>query len=137
MFNKFYIMKIVVAYDGSEHAKKALFFALKFLKKDDEIYLVTVVKEAPRSPEQKIIQGREEALEKQKEVTKELEGYKVTNEVIESQDVALALVEYCSKVNCDMIISGSRGLTGLKKAIMGSVSSDLLNKSKVPVLVVK
>lgn len=130
-------MKIVVAYDGSEHAKKALFFALKFLKKDDEIYLVTVVKEAPRSPEQKIIQGREEALEKQKEVTKELEGYKVTNEVIESQDVALALVEYCSKVNCDMIISGSRGLTGLKKAIMGSVSSDLLNKSKVPVLVVK
>jgi len=130
-------MKIVVAYDGSENAKRALFFVLKLIKKEDEINLVTVIKEAPRSPEQKIIQEREEALEKQKEVIKELEGYKVHSEILESADVAEAVIEYCNKINCDMIVTGSRGLTGLKKTILGSVSSSLVSKSKVPVLVVK
>jgi len=130
-------MKIIIAYDGSENAKRALFFTLKLIKKEDEINLVTVVKEAPRSPEQKIIQEREEAMEKQKEVIKDLEGYKVTTEVLESPDVTDALIEYCSKINCDLIVTGSRGLTGLKRTIMGSVSSSLISKSKVPVLVVK
>ncbi|BFH72761.1 universal stress protein [Sulfurisphaera javensis] len=130
-------MKILIAYDGSDHSKKAVFFTLNFIKKEDEIYLVTVIKEAPKSPEQKIIQAREEAEQKQKEVLKDLEGYKVTAEILESPDVSSALIEYCKKVNCNMIVTGSRGLTGLKKAILGSVSSELVSKSDIPVLVVK
>jgi len=137
LFAIFYIVKILVAYDGSDNSKKALFFILNLLRKEDEIYLVTVVKEAPKSPEQKIIQEREEAEEKQKQVLKDLEGYKVTTEILESPDVSSAIIEYCKKINCNMIVTGSRGLTGLKKVILGSVSSALVSKADVPVLVVK
>ena len=130
-------MKIVVAYDGSEYAKRALYFVLKLIKKDDEISLVTVIKETPSSPEQKTIKEREEAIEKHKEIIKELEGYKVNTAIIEGSDVADTIIEYCNKINCDLIVTGSRGLTGLKKTVLGSVSSSLVGKSKVPVLVVK
>jgi nucleotide-binding universal stress UspA family protein len=36
-----------------------------------------------------------------------------------------------------MIVTGSRGLSKIKRAILGSVSSELVAKSPVPVLVVK
>ncbi|TRM80385.1 universal stress protein, partial [Sulfolobus sp. D5] len=43
-------MKVVVAFDGSDRSKKALFFVIRLIKSDDEIHLVTVIKEAPKSP---------------------------------------------------------------------------------------
>ncbi|MFP3260037.1 MAG: universal stress protein [Sulfolobus sp.] len=130
-------MKYVVAYDGSEHSKKAINFLLKIAKKEDEIHIVTVVKEPPKSPEQKIIEERSKAEEEQKELMKILSEYNVKPMIEESLDVPDAIIQYCTRINCDMIITGSRGLTGLKKVIIGSVSSAIVNKSPVPVLVVK
>lgn len=130
-------MKVVIAYDGSDHAKKALFFALRLIRAEDEIHLVTVVKEAPKSPEQVIIQTERKAMEMQNEVVRELEGYKVVSKILESNDVADAILHYCNNIGCDLIVTGSRGLTGIKKAILGSVSSELVSKSNIPVLVVK
>ncbi|MEM3293340.1 MAG: universal stress protein, partial [Metallosphaera sp.] len=48
-----------------------------------------------------------------------------------------SIIDYCNKIECDLIVTGSRGLTGLKKVVLGSVSSSLVNKSSIPVLVVK
>ncbi|TRM80390.1 hypothetical protein DJ524_07805 [Sulfolobus sp. D5] len=73
----------------------------------------------------------------QNEVIKELEGYRVVSKILESNEVAEALIQYCNNIGCDLIVSGSRGLTGIKKAILGSVSSELVSKANVPVLVVK
>jgi Universal stress protein UspA and related nucleotide-binding proteins len=130
-------MKYVVAYDGSEYSKKAISFLPKILKKEDEVYLVTVVKEPPKSPEQKIIEERSKAEEVQKEIMKELSDFKVKADILESLDVPDAIIEYCSKIGCDIIVTGSRGLTGLKRIVLGSVSQAILNKSHVPVLVIK
>jgi nucleotide-binding universal stress UspA family protein len=130
-------MKVVLAYDGSDYSKKAVFFALRFLKKEDEIYLVTVVKEAPKSPEQVIIDSEEKAKRSIDEIKSELEGYNVKEKILESNDVADSLIGYCKEIGCDLIVTGSRGLTGLKKVIIGSVSSALVSKSPYPVLVVK
>lgn len=130
-------MKVIIAYDGSEHSKKALFFALKLLRKEDEMHLVTVIREAPKSPEQKIIENETKAKEMLESVKPELEGFKVNTKILESADVADAIIEYCKQIKCDMVITGSRGLTGLKKAILGSVSSALVSKADFPVLVVK
>ncbi|TRM76847.1 universal stress protein [Sulfolobus sp. A20-N-F6] len=130
-------MKVVVAFDGSDRSKKALFFVIRLIKSDDEIHLVTVIKEAPKSPEQVIIESEKKASEMQNEVIKELEGYRVVSKILESNEVAEALIQYCNNIGCDLIVSGSRGLTGIKKAILGSVSSELVSKANVPVLVVK
>ncbi|BCU69370.1 universal stress protein [Stygiolobus caldivivus] len=130
-------MRYVVAYDGSEHSRKAVMFLLKILKKEDEVHLVTVVKEPPKSPEQKIIEERSKAEEMQKEIQKDLSDFSVKLNILESLDVPEAVIEYCEKVNCDVIVTGSRGLTGLKKIVMGSVSEAILNKSHVPVLIIR
>jgi len=130
-------MKIVLAYDGSDYSKKALLYALKLMKEKDEIHVVTVVKEVPRSPEQVIVESETKAEKMLEEIKREIEGYSVKTKILEGSDVASALVEYCKKIECNMIVTGTRGLTGVKKAILGSVSSALVNKSDVPVLVIK
>ena len=40
-------------------------------------------------------------------------------------------------MNVDMVIIGSRGRGSVKGALLGSVSKYVLDKSKVPVLIVK
>ena len=39
--------------------------------------------------------------------------------------------------NCDLIVVGSRGLTGLKRLMLGSISNAVAAKASCPVLVVK
>lgn len=67
-------MKIVLAYDGSDHAKKALLFTLKLMREVDELYLVSVVKEIPRSPEQVILESSKKAEEALDAIKNEIEG---------------------------------------------------------------
>jgi nucleotide-binding universal stress UspA family protein len=45
--------------------------------------------------------------------------------------------EYAEYLNCDLIVVGSRGQGILRKTIFGSVSGDIVNKSKRSVLIVK
>ncbi|AAY80252.1 universal stress protein [Sulfolobus acidocaldarius] len=128
-------MKFLIAYDGSEQSKKAVRFLLRILKKEDEVYVITVIKEAPRSPDQKIIEDEKKAEGLHKEVLELFPSAK--SAIIESGDVVSTIIDYCERVNCDMIVTGSRGLTGIKKVVIGSVSSALIEKAKVPILVVK
>ncbi|WP_269085328.1 universal stress protein [Peribacillus muralis] len=47
-----------------------------------------------------------------------------------------ALLEHVNTHNCDLIIMGSRGLSGFKE-FLGSVSHYIVQHSPVPVLLVK
>ena len=47
------------------------------------------------------------------------------------------IVNYARKTNCGLIVMGSRGLSGPKAAILGSVSSHVLHKARMPVVIVK
>ena len=63
-------------------------------------------------------------------------GWKVRVEVREGLpvDEILAAIR---KHRADLLVVGERGVTGVKRVLLGSVSSHLLNESKIPVLVVK
>ena len=52
-------------------------------------------------------------------------------------DPAERLAEYATFTNCDLVVVGSRHLGALKSALLGSVSSGLLKRSNVPVLVLR
>jgi nucleotide-binding universal stress UspA family protein len=52
-------------------------------------------------------------------------------------DPAQRLVEYADYSGCDLIIVGSRGQGALRAAVLGSVSSSVVTRSKKPVLVLK
>ena len=61
------------------------------------------------------------------------------SEIIEDpiSKVGSAIVDYAERENVDLIVIGTRGRTGFKKMLLGSVASDVVTYSHCPVLVVK
>ena len=47
------------------------------------------------------------------------------------------IVEQAKALGCDCIVIGSRGLSGIEKLFLGSVSSQVAQTAEVPVLLVK
>lgn len=59
-------------------------------------------------------------------------------ELINSQrPVDYVLLEYAEKENIDLIIVGTRGRSGFKKLLLGSVASEVVKYSHCPVIVIK
>jgi hypothetical protein len=52
-------------------------------------------------------------------------------------DVTTAILETATNKQCDVIILGSRGLTGWKRLMLGSISNAVAVKAALPVLIVK
>ena len=46
-------------------------------------------------------------------------------------------MEFAASEKADLVVTGTRGMTGFRKLIMGSVSSGLVNHAHCPVLVVR
>jgi nucleotide-binding universal stress UspA family protein len=65
------------------------------------------------------------------------EGIKVKTESLEANSTAHKITEYAQENGMDLIVIGTHGYTGLKKLIMGSVASGVLNSSSVPVLLIR
>jgi len=51
--------------------------------------------------------------------------------------VADEILKTADSSKADLIMMGSRGLTGFKELVLGSVSSAVVHRAKVPVLTVK
>ena len=60
-----------------------------------------------------------------------------TDVVIGISSVVKEIIEYAEKNRVDMVVIGSRGLSGIKKMLLGSVASGVLIYSHCPVLVTK
>ena len=56
---------------------------------------------------------------------------------LETGAPAAVILEYEEKINADLIVMGSRGLGVVKGVLLGSVSQYIIERAKVPVLVVK
>ncbi len=65
------------------------------------------------------------------------QGIKVKKESIEANRPAETITEYAKKNGMDLIVVGTHGYTGLKKMMLGSVASGVLNQSSVPVLLIR
>jgi nucleotide-binding universal stress UspA family protein len=57
--------------------------------------------------------------------------------IIRHGDPGVEIVKAAEENKADLIVVGSRGLSTLRRLILGSVSRKVINKSKIPVLVVK
>jgi nucleotide-binding universal stress UspA family protein len=65
------------------------------------------------------------------------EGVTVKTESLEANRPAYAITEYAQKNGMELIVMGTHGYTGLKKLMLGSVASGVLNQSPVPVLLIR
>jgi len=63
-------------------------------------------------------------------------GAKARGELIEAPSVPQASLELAAK-EADLVVVGTRGMSGFKKIVIGSVSSGLLSHAERPVLLVR
>ena len=56
---------------------------------------------------------------------------------LEANSPAHKITDYALEKGIDLIVIGTHGYTGLKKLILGSVASGVLNSSSVPVLLIR
>lgn len=50
---------------------------------------------------------------------------------------SIVLVDYSERNNVDLIVVGTKGITGFKKILLGSVASGVVTYAHCPVLVIK
>jgi nucleotide-binding universal stress UspA family protein len=147
--------KILVAIDGSEISMKAAVYAMDIVKKNkSQLIALTVLDiSTPRRISSSFITaptyGLKELEEKRKEAQQWLDKFeklaakennvKLKTEIIEDpiSRVGSAIVDYAERENVDLIVIGSRGRTGFKKMLLGSVASDVVTYAHCPVMVVK
>ncbi|MGB9791243.1 MAG: universal stress protein [Thermacetogeniaceae bacterium] len=136
--------KILVGYDGSENAKKALMVALDLAKKyGSEITAASVAHvpdyAATRDEVDGAIEDARRFFEKGFEEAKDLaskEGVNL-NTVVLVGHPGDALTHFAEKEGYDLLVVGARGLSGIKRYIIGSVSAHVVRLAHCPVLVVK
>ncbi|AET67388.1 universal stress protein UspA-like protein [Desulfosporosinus orientis DSM 765] len=68
-------------------------------------------------------------------------GYNVNRQIIYANynipDITKAIIDYAAKKHFGLIIMGTRGLSNLKGLIYGSLAHNVLNKSDIPVMLIK
>ena len=134
---------ILVAYDGSDHSRKALDLAvkvaqcshgqLKVLYVFDQVPIVLGDDETARFIERALNKGRE----KLAEATLHLRdtGINFSTDTVEGP-AAEAILRVARLEGCDLIVMGSRGLGMVQGLLLGSVSYRVLHHAQIPVLVV-
>ena len=123
-------MKILVAYDGSEHADKAVTEAIDIAKCfTGSIELVHC------SWEQSVNESM--ALLKTKEPELEEAGIKYKLRDERSELPGPKLVKLVKDDGFELLVMGTRGMGVAKSIILGSVSNYVIEKVEIPVLIVK
>ena len=143
--------RILVAFDGSNDSQKAIGLACSLsLKFGSELTVVHVFSSPSIGygatsgmpiPDYKTLEDAKKAaakgvLSKGLQLAAQ-EGVEAKGELIEAPSVVEALVEFAATKKADLIVTGTRGMTGFKKLILGSVSSGLVNHAHCPVLIAR
>jgi nucleotide-binding universal stress UspA family protein len=142
-------MKILVAVDGSKHALNAvqrLIEHAEWYRGKPAVELVTVHLPVPRLPGMGAAVGKNQiqkyyeqeggALLASAKRKLDAAGIPYTAEVLVGP-VADSIVQHAKAKRCDLIYIGTRGMTEIGKALVGSTATKVLHISDIPVLLVK
>ncbi len=131
---------ILVAYDGSDSAKRALEEAAK-LSNGNRVTVVSVAEELPqfgRAAAMLVPEEHEERLRQLSEAVAALQQKGVTLHAVERQgDPAKLIVDEAKAERAELIVIGTRGLSPAKRLLLGSVSTKVLQHAPCNVLVVR
>jgi nucleotide-binding universal stress UspA family protein len=141
--------RILLATDGSEEAELAALRAVELADATDSELHVVHVGVVPhflvsypgtlgyeRRLYEQIEEESRELLRKQSWQVKAAGGI-VAGAHLRMGAVALEIVALAEELKADLIVMGSRGLGGVRRALMGSVSDSVVRHAHCPVLVVR
>jgi nucleotide-binding universal stress UspA family protein len=137
--------KILLATDGSRDAELALRTAVDLANStNSELHVVTVAPGYPsydvRNPSvvEYLRQRAENILEDQTRKIEQAGGEVAQKHLRVSERYrAEQIVRVAQDIEADLIVMGSRGLGGIRRALMGSVSDSVVHHAHCPVLVVR
>ncbi len=140
--------KIVAAFDGSKASNKALDKAIELVKVTPgatlevlhvfdfpRFYVAEGFAPIPASVNQDFYELAEKTVEEAKSRLEEA-GVTAKVELIQGAP-AEAILDYAKKHDNDVIIIGSRGLGGIREFVLGSVSHNVVQHARIPVIVIK
>lgn len=136
--------KILIAFDGSEHAKRAARIAgdLARCQSPAELWLVCAMDPVPSELGKPyiddIITNRSHAGNHLLQQAHEIIGEGVTiHDELLFDSPAESIMTVAVNQGCDLIIMGTRGMSGLRGLLMGSQLQKVIGLSEIPVLAVK
>jgi len=134
------VRSFVVAYDGSEFAKDAAKHAMQLMDKDkDEIIILHVIATSilPNySVTQEERQNAEKLVAEMVEHCKRNRVRKISSYIEEAYDVKREICAKAKSLDADYLVIGSRGISNIQKALLGSVSEYAVRNSNCPVIVI-
>jgi nucleotide-binding universal stress UspA family protein len=150
--------KILVAIDGSKESMDAanygIYLAKRYKSSTTILHILpreisygydnvdTIQPNVPASPVKGIVElSKQEAEEKWfSKITEKANQIDVqlhTDVIVATRSIAAEIVDYAQNANVDLIIVGTRGRSGLKRMLLGSVASGVVSYAHCPVMVVK
>lgn len=137
--------RVLVPTDFSTWGNRAIALAYSVVRAGGEVCLVHVTAPTSRrtsdrsNQERQAERGRRAAAQLQALVPEAAEPRRVKSrtEVAEHTQPAIAICQAAERFDADLICLGSRGRSGLRKALLGSVAQAVMTQSKRPVLILR
>lgn len=137
---------IVVGTDGSDPADRALDEAISIAQRDQATVHIIIAFPDPAIIRERITSGATTVSVNLSEVADTVlaraadraaeKGINAETHAIEAEP-AHAILDLANSVNADLIVVGSRGLSGLQRFLLGSVSSKVSEHASCSVMIVR
>lgn len=137
------IRKILVPMDGSKGSFHALGEAICLARQFNALITgLYVLHVAYDSPDLIYVPETQNRLKKVEKFLENAKKQAIENKIVFTKEILFGheskkIIDFAQKEKFDLIVMGSRGLSPIKRMILGSVANSVVNKSKIPVLVVK
>jgi nucleotide-binding universal stress UspA family protein len=147
---KIQMKKILIPIDGSECSLNAARYAVKLAKHENaQVFCIHVIESVPYYG----YVGSQPAIERYYEdlVVKVQSWFGKVRDIAKNEGISEiktktfsnvksiteSIIDYAANNNMDLIVIGSRGRTGLKRFLMGSVANGVVQHAHCPVLLVR
>ncbi len=147
------VNKILVAIDKSGYKNKATAYAITLAKLlGAELTVIHVISKSSFGATgdllgyyrggklkayQDALKNEAEKLLKKAVEFGEKEGIQTHSEVIMDSSAEKAIIDYAKKQKMDLIVVGTKGMTGIEKFLMGSVANHVITYAHCPVLAIR
>lgn len=132
--------RVLIAYDGSEPARRALERVARFMA-NASVAIVTVAEPIYHDPRYTGYAHPDEE-KRQRDALSEAQAV-LAKSGIEAETnapvgrAADEIIRTANEADADLVVLGARGLSTIKRVVLGSVSTEVLHAAQCDVLVVK
>jgi nucleotide-binding universal stress UspA family protein len=124
---KFKLDTVVVAWDFSKTAARAVADAIPFLQKAKQVFVVTVANEKEMDTQRSAAELARHLVHHHIEVSVD------TIDAV-GRDIGTVLQAHCASRDADMLVMGAYGHSRLREFVLGGATRSLLTRPTVPVL---